>query len=138
MAKLAQYKRIAKEDFPPDVQAWLGKLIGPLNETLDGIVGAIGGALTLEENFSAQTKQLDLRSTSFPQSFKLTVSGKVAGVVILSAVDFAGAALSAALQADWYQDGDKLWLRNVIGIPASRLYTVTFLVIGGPASKKEG
>lgn len=47
------------EDFAPDEQKWIGKLLQPLNEFIANVVASVNGGLEIGVNLPCQTKVLE-------------------------------------------------------------------------------
>jgi hypothetical protein len=136
MASLPKIRRLVVEDFP-DQKDWIGKLLLPLNEFMESVNQALDKNLALEENVSAQIKELSFQtrstvSATFPLYFKLTLTRKPIGVLVVRAIedDAAPATLTTAVWAYWEltQDG-QIKISNLSGLSASQKYKVTFVVI---------
>lgn len=67
--KLPNIKRILLEDFPTE-QAWIGKLILPLNDFMQNVINIVNSNVSFKDNILAQTKVLRINGST-------TVTGDV-------------------------------------------------------------
>lgn len=72
-------------------------------------------------------------SSAFPVKLSTTVSGKIAGVLVLAAYSVSGRSLTAVSGiggVGWDQDGSTIILRGVTGLNPGATYRLTLAVIG--------
>lgn len=61
--RLPNIKRILLEDFPTE-QAWIGKLILPLNDFMQNVINIVNSNVSLKDNILSQTKVLKINGST--------------------------------------------------------------------------
>lgn len=62
--KLISIKRILKDDFPPEVQQWIGTLLFPLNTNIEHTSEILQKNVTLTDNIAAEVKTIQVVGSS--------------------------------------------------------------------------
>lgn len=58
MAIVRGIRKLLKSDFK-EAPAWFNKMLGPFNEFLDSVIGALRGKLTFRDNFYCEVKEFE-------------------------------------------------------------------------------
>lgn len=132
MAALPQLKRLLLESFQ-DQKDWIGRLLIPLNEFMESVTAAFANGLTFRENVLCQIKELDVSTTSQPQTFRYTLSSRPLALIKASIVEKAAtpATITSAVDIDWEYTGVDIKIKNVSGLTAGKTYKLTVIVLGG-------
>lgn len=89
MAKIPAITSIPIESFPKDVQAWVGKLLNPLNQFLNAAVLALSANLTFSDNLLGQQNTLTFTygANTLPQSFSISMNATPQDLRVVSATE---------------------------------------------------
>jgi hypothetical protein len=133
VAKIPNLKRIITEDFKPEVQSWIGKLLQPLNTFMEAVSTALNKGLTIADNFDGQVTTITI--DSLPAKFKWNSRRSPVGVFVVYAQEATGShtTFTTAIFADWtYSDG-QITILNLTGLSVSSTnkFNVTFVAIAG-------
>lgn len=92
-------KRAAEE-----IPKWVPALIGPLNEFMETVVGALRGGLTFSDNFSGKTLEIEFTHGVPKQVNPQLQNRRVVGMLVLSSgaqlVDSSGFVQQAGLSSN--------------------------------------
>ena len=130
MAKIPPITRIAKEDFSE--YDWAEKLLWPINLVFQTVLQALNKDLTLNENLSAQTKDLIITDTQLPLAFIADdVPRRVTDVWITKISRVDGTSLAATVGLQWELDNNNaVQIQAMPGLVSGEQYRVRFAVLG--------
>jgi len=134
MARLPSIKRIVAEDFPSEVQKWVGKLLQPLNSFFESTHAALGKGLTVADNFDGMLKTVEV--SGFPTKFKWERRSPPKALWVVQCRESQGVHtnFTSAPYADWEftQDGQvSILALTGLSPTASNKYQVTVIVMAG-------
>ncbi len=135
MAKLPTVKRVTEEEFPADVKKWLGKLLGPLNQFMEQVTGALNRNLTVNDNMSGEIKSITLDGT-FPLKLSYSLKAQPAFVTVGYCRELSAQHVipTDAIYVDWEYGADNtLILNGIVGVTpsASAKYVIKVLILTG-------
>lgn len=125
MAKLPPIKRLRKEDFPD--QAWIDKLLYPLNQFMESISSALNGNITLPENTRAVIREIDvnLTSGSYPIKIAWTKNVQPTDLIITRII---GGTQTAAVGASWNFADGVVQITEIFGLQLGNRYKIRFYI----------
>lgn len=136
MAKLPNIRRLIVEDYPQTVRSWIGpKLLQPLNSFMESIYAALNRGLTLNENFAAEVRSVDLDGT-FPLRLAWTLPQRPRAVLVGNCVRKDGVveSLTDAVGIRWsFNQQGQLQVDQVVGVTpsASDRYVLELVIFTG-------
>lgn len=122
--KVPSLRRLFNTDFPAEYKALVDQLAEVLNINLEVLYEALNRKLTIDENFQATVKELDItvgtdgRPTS-STTFKLSSgSAKIQEVRVGQYTNVSNSALfpTSGVSISWNQDGETLSINHITGI----------------------
>ena len=133
MAKLSNYRRIYKNDFPEESRPIIEKLSVTVNQSFDEIYQALNRNLTFADNITSTiaTVNVSISSDGTPStktSFKLSSTQKnVNGIIALSA---SGPKFPiAGIFISFTNDSGIITINNIQGLSPGSTYSLTLLCI---------
>ncbi len=131
--KLPTIKKILKEDVK-DAPGWIGGIIDPVNTFMEGVYTALNRNITFTENISSFVKEITYRTPStYPSgvdeiSFMNDLRTRATGVIVIQAFERANYVPVAITGVAWVETVNGITLSTLLGLAASKIYTVRFLV----------
>lgn len=134
MAKLANIKRIIKEQLPADVQKWVDQLLIPINNAISQFTYALTNQLTISDNMLGSVKSFTLSSAQFPFTFAhgLTIQPKILFIGQINDTAASPATFTVAPYAQWTigSTGSTVVVNTITGLDPTKQYNVTFVLLG--------
>lgn len=135
--KLSNWRRLNKTDFGADDAEFVENLSTPINASMDELYNALDNRLDFVDNINATIVSFNISvdSSGNPQpavQFKLKDSQTVfQGSLVLNVVGTKDKSLKpvSGLYIDAIQNGQSVIIKNIKGLQANNLYTVTVLAI---------
>lgn len=128
MGALPSIKRFLVDDYPTDIQKWIGTLLYPLNLLMNTIFQNLTNGITFSQNMLAQINTLSVSganpTTSFQYNFKS--QGNPVAVWIGSI----SPAPTAAYSMSWSYSAGTITV-TIQGLPKTGSYSTTFITSGG-------
>lgn len=132
MASLPPVKRLVREEFP-DQKGWIGKLLDPINRTIEFLSGAFNKGIDFDNNIACIKKEIEFLNdvNAFPITFQNTLRTKPWGVFIGYAEDVTtGAVISLGNSPSWELNAKaEIQINGISGLTSDREYVVRLLVI---------
>jgi hypothetical protein len=135
MANIPPVRSITAEQFSPDQQKWIKKLLDPLNSFMNSVTIGLSSNLTFGDNIQGQEYILEFKAqgiNDFPKRFKNNLQTKPKSVVLVGALeDF----LPVIVNFSWQMTPDglveinnavKLVPGSVLAFTADKTYKLTF------------
>lgn len=136
MAKITEFKRLIREDFPEKYHDLIDKLAFALNPTLEQTKNALSNGLDFINNLNSQVKELDITVNSAgipksPTSFKSTVSGSCKGIWCIRADNLTSSITypSSCPFISFSQSNDQVIIDHISGLQADNKYRLRLVVI---------
>lgn len=133
MGALPPIKRFAVDDYPKDVQNWIGTLLSPLNLLLNTLYSNLNNGITLAQNCLAQLNTLQVSGKSPTTTYLWNFSKNVApvGVIVVNAAQIGGSSTLGAVSCQWSYTAGTITISNITGLSAQNTYNITFITFGG-------
>lgn len=135
---------LKREDYSEVKDAWMDRLLRPLNSFGRQVQDALSNGLTFGQNSLAFVKTITavypfpgIGSQGQVKFHNDLPSGKPIGVMTIAAHDLGpsgaptAAAPVAAPNPAWSTSGDQIYVTDVSGLTSGHKYQLTFLVVGG-------
>jgi len=132
--KLPTISRLVVEDFPKEIQGWVGKLVEPLNTFMTKLKSGLDKGITINDNLSGQIRTLSVKnvSASTPVSFSYK-SPRPPQIVLVGGFynkDDPNESLTAAVTCQWFYDGKgAITIKNVSGLTADKTYILSLIIL---------
>lgn len=135
MARVPDFKRLAKEDFPEEYRNLIDKLAFPINSHFEQVRSA------LNKNINFQNLDQEIKTLSFTtgssgqpaskQVFKSSISGRVQGIIIIRAVITSSntSFVQTAPVISWNQNEDLVTITNIGGLLPETGYQLTIMTL---------
>lgn len=125
-------RKLTIEDFK-DQQAWIGKLLSPLNDFIQQTIGAFSNGLTVEDNLFREIRELKfvVDAGAYPQRFRPKFKGYPKGINLIDCRDSNGADLTTTPFVNWRLNNDLLEVTSVVGLTSGHTYILRLEVIYG-------
>lgn len=135
MASPPQLTRVTVEDFPKDVQKWIGKLVEPVNTFMEEVNAAFTRQININQNFAGRilTITVTVESSAFVEQ-KLSYPRKPKAILIGDIKDETNhaPALSGALTPLWeYTQAGQIKIKDIAGLTTDGIYQITLLILEG-------
>lgn len=131
--KLPTIKKILREDVK-DAPGWIAGIIDPMNTFMEGVYTALNKNITLGDNIASFIKEITYKTPSgYPSdvpnvSFVNTLRTKAVGVLIMQVVDKSTYLPRATSNVAWVEDVNGIVIYPILGLEASKTYTIRFVV----------
>lgn len=131
MGKIQIPQKIRIEDFKSDEQELISKIAGTYNSFADDVYSTLDKRID-ESNLNQQTIDITVKINAAglvinsPQ-IRTTVNGKIAGLVVLNAINQANPGVYPTSQPfiNWTINGNILTILNISGLQANSEYKLT-------------
>ena len=137
MAKVTEFKRLVREDFPKDDQAFVDRLAFTINPALEAIAQAFNRNLTFEDNLNTQIRDIDLTvdASGIPLSitaYKSTLRTLTRGLICVRAENLNNPSAYATGQpfVSFSENNGLITLKHVSGLPANQKFRLKIISIG--------
>ncbi len=134
MAKIPPIRRISLEDLKEQA-GWIDKIVAPVNSYFEQTTSALNRALTINENFAGEVRDVTLDGTyPLKLSWGLNVKPRAVLVGQVERVDGTAYTLATAIQIQWsFNQTGQLQIDGIVGITptGAAKYRVTLVVLTG-------
>lgn len=135
MARLPDFKRLAKEDFPQKYQDLIGQLALPINSHIEQVRNALNKNIDFT-NLAQDIITLTFTTTDKGQpiselKFKSTLTNKVKGILPVSLTITSANGLYPAVypMISFQQVENIVYIKNIAGLSNNTGYSLTFITI---------
>lgn len=134
--RLGSLKRIISNDYEVDNQPLVEQLGGIINDNTEQLYFAVSGRLTIDENFLATVKDIEVTvgPTGIPTnrtSMLLNNTNTVKGTLVISAVNKTSNTTfpTSSPFISFTQSGTTLFIDNVTGLQANNRYLLRIVAL---------
>lgn len=135
--KLPSFRRLYKTDFAQEFQALVDQLSVSINIGIENMYDVLNRKLTLRDNMLCTVKEIDVtvdpaRAPTTTTSFPLDISGRIDGVVVLSAVNLTTTGMypSSGVFISWTQTQNGVLINNITGLQNGQKYRLRVVAFG--------
>lgn len=136
MARVPDFKRIAKEDFASENRALVDKLAFPINSFFEQVRNALNGDIDFQ-NLNQETITLKVRvdaggNPATTTKFKTNIVGRSQGIQCIKAVNTTNPQVypTTAPFISYDELSNVITIKNVTGLQQDNVYQLTLLIIG--------
>lgn len=133
---LPSFKRLLISDYPTQYSSLINLLSQSLNTAIESLNDAVTNGLTIEDNFDAVVKTVNVTvgATGSPNtttSFPLTGTGPILGLWVLRAVNVSvpNTYPTGGVTVSWTPTATSIVINNVTGLQPNQTYTLTLVAI---------
>lgn len=137
MSKLPNFRRIYKEDYPPEIQDIIEKLAVSLNIGLETLYNVLNQKVSLEDNIDSSVRELDVvvDSSGFPvgtASIRIHKTETIRGLSVIKADNLTNAAIFPTSGAflTWVQEGNLININHIAGLPEGQQFRLKIVAFG--------
>ncbi len=131
--KLPTIKKIVREDVK-DAPSWINAIIDPINTFMENVYTALNKNITLTDNISSFVKEITYRTPStYPNgvanmSFVNQLRSRATGVLVMQVVDSSTYEPRTCSNIAWNESVNGIVIFTILGLEASKTYTIRLLV----------
>lgn len=133
--KLPNFKRLVYNDFTKDFQDLIEQLSYSINNPIESIISVLTNNVSLRDNIFCNVKDLEVTvdSNGVPlatAALTITNANPIDGMVVLRAISPSNANLTTngGVFLNYTQNGAKVTVSKVTGIPANQLFSLRIVV----------
>lgn len=132
--KLPNFRRLIKSDYSKEYESLIEKLSFSINNGIEVLYQVFNKAISLKDNIACTLKDIDVEvkedgSVKTLTTFNLDTQGKVAGVLVLNAVNTRTSSVlpNSGIFVSFTQESSKVFISNIKGLPPNQPFRLTLV-----------